>query len=84
VPHTDSFEAFREQLSSQVRRAKGMGASQQDIVAGADHIGDWLVREVDPKNPEQRLLKEMWQVSDPTEQRALASTLVKMVQHTER
>lgn len=79
VPLTDSFDRFRQQLSGQVQRAKSMGASQQDIVAGADHIGDWLSREADPKNPEQRLLKEMWQVASQDEQRSIASSLVKMV-----
>jgi len=74
---SDSFEQFRQQLHSQVERAQTMGVSQSDLVAGAQHIGSWLSREVDPKNPEQRLLKELWQVSDTKEQQALASCLVK-------
>lgn len=76
---TDSFEQFRESLATQVNRAQKMGASRQDLMAGAEHIGDWLAREVDPRNPEQRLLKEMWSVSDRQEQEAIASSLLKMV-----
>ncbi len=75
---TDSFEQFRQQLHAQVERAQQMGASRGDLVAGAKHIGSWLAQEVQPKNPEQRLLKELWQVSDTKEQEALASSLVKM------
>lgn len=76
---TDSFEQFRDSLASQVNRAQKLGASRQDLMAGAEHIGDWLAREVDPRNPEQRLLKEMWSVSDQKEQEAIASSLLKMV-----
>jgi hypothetical protein len=75
---TDSFEQFREQLHTQVVRAQTLGASRDDLVAGAKHIGSWLSQEVDPRNPEQRLLKELWRVSDKHEQEALASSLVKM------
>jgi nuclear transport factor 2 (NTF2) superfamily protein len=82
MPMTDSFERFRQQLSQQVRHAQQMGATRQDLVTGAEHIGDWLAREVDPKNPEQRLLKELWAVSSQEEQRALASALVKMAERT--
>ena len=75
---TDSFEQFRQQLHTQVERAQKAGVSQGDLVAGAQHIGSWLSKEIDPKNPEQRLLKELWQVSDQREQQSLASSLVKM------
>lgn len=75
---TDSFEQFRQQLHAQVERAQKLGASRDDLVAGAKHIGTWLSQEVEPKNPEQRLLKALWQVSDTSEQQALASSLVKM------
>ena len=75
---TDSFEQFREQLHVQVERAEQLGASRGDLVAGAKHIGTWLSQQVQPKNPEQRLLKELWEVSDSREQQALASSLVKM------
>jgi hypothetical protein len=76
---TDSFEQFRQQLHAQVERAQQLGASRDDIVTGAKHIGSWLSQASDPKNPEQRLLKELWQVSDTREQQAIASSLVKMV-----
>ena len=79
---TDSFQQFRESLSVQVDRAQKLGASRQDLMAGAEHIGDWLAREVKPQNPEQRLLKEMWSVADQKEQEAIASSLVKMVHGT--
>lgn len=75
---SDSFEQFKEKLHGQVERAQKAGMSRTDLVAGAEHIGDWLSKEVNPQNPEQRLLKELWQVSDQREQQAIASSLVKM------
>jgi hypothetical protein len=77
---TDTFDQFRQQLHAQVQRAESLGMRRDDVVAGAQRIGDWLASEVKPASPEQRLLREMWRVSDPREQQAIASTLVKMVE----
>jgi hypothetical protein len=74
---TDSFEDFRQQLHTQVERAQQLGVPRDDVVAGAKHIGQWLSQQVAPKNPEQRLLKELWQVSD-------APSLVKMAERAPR
>lgn len=57
-----------------------MGMSSDELVNRAEQIGDVLAKEVDPKNPEQRVLKELWTSADEEEQKALASTIIKMVQ----
>lgn len=75
---TDSFERFRQQLAGQVEMAQKVGVPEGYIVAGAEHIGDWLAKTADARNPEQRLLKELWQVSDAEERQAIASSLVKI------
>lgn len=77
---TDTFSQFTEELASKLKIAQKTGMSQQDIVNKAEDVGDWLAREVTPKSPEQRLLKELWAVSDNAEQKAIASALVKLVQ----
>ncbi|MDI3316469.1 MAG: DUF3243 domain-containing protein [Bacillota bacterium] len=79
MAYTDTFGQFKEELAQRVGVAREIGMSQGTIVDQASRIGDWLVREVEPRSPEQRLLKEMWQVSNEAEQRALASSLVKLV-----
>lgn len=77
---TGTFEQFTDELATKLNIARKTGMGQQEIVNRATDIGDWLAREVAPKNPEQRLLKELWEVSDNKEQQAIASAIVKMVQ----
>ena len=78
MPFTDSFDRFKESLATKLDMAHKVGASRGTILNAAKDFSEWLAREVDPANPEQRLLKALWQVSDTSEQQALASSLVKM------
>ncbi|BDG60856.1 DUF3243 domain-containing protein [Caldinitratiruptor microaerophilus] len=75
----DSFEQWKEFLSRNVNIAREAGMSQGAMVDAATRIGEFLARNVDPKNREQRLLSEMWKVADEEEKRAIASTITKMV-----
>lgn len=78
---TDTFDQFTEELASRLNVAQRAGMGREEIVNKAEDVGDWLNRTVPPKSPEQRLLKELWDVSDNREQHAIASALVKMVQN---
>lgn len=77
---TNTFDQFTDELASKLRIASRVGIKQEEIISKAADIGDWLAREVSPRSPEQRLLKELWQVSDEREQQAIAGALVKMIQ----
>lgn len=79
TPILDSFEQWKEFLSKQVDRAKSAGASEQNIANAAHGIGSFLSDKVDPRNREQRLLKELWDAGSGDEQKALASMVTKMV-----
>lgn len=75
----DSFEQWKDFLARSVATAREAGTSPGTLVDAATRIGDFLARNVDPKNREQRLLSEMWKVADEEEKRAIASTITKMV-----
>lgn len=74
----DDFSRWREFLGAQVQRAEGMGVSEQHIDDAAFKLGDYLADKIDPKNPQERLLKEMWDSSPKEDQRALARIMVNM------
>jgi nuclear transport factor 2 (NTF2) superfamily protein len=78
---TDTFQSFKHELGQKVKVAKAAGMSQQDIQQHAQEIGDFLSSHYDPRSPEQRLLKELWSVSDRNEQQSIANAVVKLVQH---
>lgn len=79
MPFTDSFDQFKDSLGHKLNMAHHAGASRGTILNAAKDFSEWLATSVDPKNPEQRLLKEMWQVGDENERNALVSMLVKFM-----
>lgn len=79
TPILESFEQWKEFLSRQVNQAEKAGASGENIVNAATRLGGFLADKVDPKNREQRLLKELWDKGNQEERHALASLITKMV-----
>jgi len=79
TPILESFEQWKSFLSRQVNQAENAGASTNAIVDAATRIGNYLADKVDPKNREQRLLKELWDKGTQDERHALASMVTKMV-----
>jgi hypothetical protein len=73
-----SFDKWKEFLGTQVDRAQAMGMSDEQITNVASHIGDYLSNKVDPKNPQERLLKQLWEVCDDKEQQTLARAMVRL------
>ncbi|EPZ47483.1 MULTISPECIES: DUF3243 domain-containing protein [Alicyclobacillus] len=74
----DSFDNWREFLGEHVDKAQKMGFSDDQITNVASKMGEFLADRVDPKNPEQRLLKEMWDAGDEQERHTIAGLMVKM------
>ena len=79
MPFTDSFDQFKEDLGGKLNLAHKVGASRGTILNAAKDFSEWLAAKVDPKNPEQRLLKEMWEVADENEKNAMVNVLVKFM-----
>ncbi|MFZ5814106.1 MAG: DUF3243 domain-containing protein [Bacillota bacterium] len=79
TPTLESFEQWKQFLSERVNEAKNAGTSESAIVNAAQGIGSFLANKVDPRNREQRLLKELWDAGTQEEQHALASMITKMV-----
>lgn len=79
MPVMESFEQWKSFLSNQINSAKQAGASESAIINAATRVGNFLSDKVDPKNREQRLLKELWDKGSEQERQALASMLTKML-----
>jgi hypothetical protein len=74
----ENFERWKEFLGEQVDKAKEMGISQEKITNVAEKMGTFLSSKVDPKNAQERLLKQLWDASSTEERHTLASIMVKM------
>ncbi|MBE3576356.1 MAG: DUF3243 domain-containing protein [Limnochordales bacterium] len=75
-----SWDQWKVGLKQALEMGKKAGLSDQQIVDKAAQIGDFLARNVDPSNPQNRLLKELWTSANEQEQKAIASAVVKMLE----
>lgn len=75
----DNFQDWKNFLSERVNQAQKLGLDQQTISDLAYQLGDYLAQDVNPQNPQEQLLKDLWQVADEQEQRTMAGLMVKLV-----
>lgn len=78
----ENFDRWKDFLGEQVDKAKAMGVSHERLTDVASKMGDFLANKVDPQNAQERLLKQMWDVSSEDEQHTIASIMVKMADRT--
>ncbi|MDF2683497.1 MAG: hypothetical protein K0R47_4687 [Brevibacillus sp.] len=76
----DNFRDWKEFLGDRVEQAKQAGMESDTLQNVAYQIGGYLAEQVDPKNDQERLLKQLWDAGDQQQQQALASLMVKLVQ----
>lgn len=75
----DNFEQWKDFLAERLQAGQQSGMNRETVTNMAYQIGEYLAENVDPKNNEQRLLKELWDVSTEEEQKVLANIMVKLV-----
>ncbi|GGG11836.1 DUF3243 domain-containing protein [Paenibacillus abyssi] len=76
------FDTWKQFLADRVQQAKKIGLSEETISNLAYEIGTFLDEKVDPKNDEQRALKELWDVGDAEERKTIARLMMKLVDHS--
>ncbi|WP_028775819.1 DUF3243 domain-containing protein [Shimazuella kribbensis] len=74
-----NFDEWKKFLQGRVEQASNLGMDNESIHDLAYEIGDYLAKDVDPKNEQERLLKELWDVADENQQRVMADLMVKLV-----
>lgn len=76
----ESFSTFKSYLNDQLAKGERLGLSDDMLAKGAKFVADYLAKNEEPRNSEEKVLQELWKVADENEKKALASVLVKMVQ----
>lgn len=69
---------WKNTLGNAVDLGQTVGMSDKAITNVAEKVGTFLANNVDPRNPEERLLKEMWDVSDINDKNVLAKLIVRI------
>ncbi|WP_027417897.1 DUF3243 domain-containing protein [Aneurinibacillus terranovensis] len=77
----ENFGDWREFLSSRVSQGIASGMNEESMQNVAYEIGDYLADKVDPKNEQERLLKDLWESGNEQERRTMAGLMMKYVQN---
>ncbi|HLS07400.1 MAG TPA: DUF3243 domain-containing protein [Bacillota bacterium] len=75
----DNFNTWKEFLANRLQDAESSGIDQQTIQTLAHEVGDYLAENVSAKNPEEEVLKELWNAASEEEQQAIANSMVKLI-----
>jgi hypothetical protein len=72
------WDTWKRFLGQAVEFAEELGVSKERISSLARQAGEVLAESVQPSNPEQKALKELWQVADQQEKQMLANLMTKL------
>ena len=76
----DNFDSWKGFLANRLNQAKEQGMDHETITNVAHEVGDYLASNIDAKNKEEAVLKELWNAASEDEQQAIASSMVRLVQ----
>lgn len=69
---------WKDTLGKAVDLGETVGMEDKTINNIAEKVGTYLSNNVDPRNDEERLLKEMWDAASEDERKTLAKLVVKI------
>ncbi len=73
-----SWDGYKQSLKQALEAGEAAGISHHLMERAASFAGEYLAQKVEPDLPENRALKELWQVADNKEKRTIASLVVKL------
>lgn len=73
-----SWDSWKRTLGQAVEYAEEMGISRDQINSMAHQLGDILANNVPPANPEQKAVKELWEVASTEERKVLTNLMTKL------
>jgi hypothetical protein len=69
---------WKKVLGKAVDLGETVGMSDNTINNTAEKIGTYLSNNVDPRNDEERLLKELWDAANKDDRKVLSKLIVKI------
>lgn len=74
----DNWGDFKDTLGKAVDLGETVGLSDKTITNAAEKIGTYLSNNVNPRNDEEKLLKELWDAAGGEDRKILAKLIVKI------
>lgn len=80
----ENFQQFKDYLGDQVQKGEKLGLGEEGLSKGAKRVGDYLAKHEEPRNREQKVLNELWNVANEEERKHIAHVLVKLTDETNK
>ncbi|MCM3704128.1 MULTISPECIES: DUF3243 domain-containing protein [Cytobacillus] len=77
----DNWQQWKDFLGDRLHQGIDQGLNKETVNDLAYQIGDYLAKQVEPKNDQEKILADLWSVASPEEQHAIANMMVKLVQN---
>ncbi|MEH6939108.1 DUF3243 domain-containing protein [Bacillus sp. JJ664] len=77
----DNWDQWKDFLGNRLDASNEKGLADGAVSEMAYRLGDYLANEVDPKNAEEQVLKDLWEVADEQEQHTIANLMIKYVKN---
>ncbi|GGA42618.1 DUF3243 domain-containing protein [Paenibacillus physcomitrellae] len=74
----NSFNEFKSYLRKRIELAQNIGLNEEAIAVAAEKVAGYLAKQEEPRNAEEKLLRELWNAGNKEQQHALAHMLVGM------
>lgn len=78
----NNFQNFKDYLGDQVNRGEKLGLGDEGLAKGAKRVADYLAKHEEPRNREEKVLNELWNVANEEERQHMSHVLVKMADKT--
>lgn len=76
----ENWHQWKDFLGDRLDQGQQQGMNKGTINDLAFQIGDYLAKQVEPKNEQERILSDLWSVASKEEQQAIANLMVKLVE----
>lgn len=74
------FDEFKGYLSKRINLGRSIGLNEEQLASIAEKVADYLSANEEPRNSEEKLLQELWNVGTKEERHMLAHMLLRMAQ----
>ncbi|MGE7185270.1 DUF3243 domain-containing protein [Peribacillus sp. NPDC006672] len=77
----DNWDQWKNFLGDRLNQGEQQGLSDGAVNDLAFEIGDYLAKQVEPQNEQEKVLADLWSVASDQEKHAMASVMVKLVEN---
>ncbi|MFJ7638523.1 DUF3243 domain-containing protein [Peribacillus sp. NPDC097264] len=77
----DNWDQWKNFLGDRLNEGERQGLNDETVNSLAFEIGDYLAKQVEPQNDQEKVLADLWSVASDEEKQAMANVMVKLVEN---